>query len=264
MFLLLAIGRFAGAIALTWLALFILLHLLTNSGGDPLGLAFPGDRLAVTLPLVLMAGMLALLLGAGISLSAARLGGWGDRLLGGLAALLSILPPFWLGLLLALGLSNTLGWLPAGGFMPWTAGPQQALTSLLLPALALGLPHAGEFAIRLRGAFGPEVADEEIRAMRIGGTKAERARWRIGYRRVLRQLPELAGRMFASILVGAVVVENVFYLPGLGRQVLGAALAHDLPALRAGLFVLVALAALLMLIGTLGQFALHRHLKDRP
>ena len=252
-FLGLLFGRFAGALALTWLGLFVLLYLLPNAGGDPLALQPFGDRLAVTLPLVLMAAILALLLGAGISLAAFRLGGWADRLLGGLATLLSYLPPFWLGLLLALLLSSTMGWLPAGGFMPWSAGPLQALASLVLPGLALALPHAGQFAVRVRGAFGPEPGELEMRALRIGGMTPERARWTIGSTRTLPRLPQILGRLFASLLVGAVVVENVFYLPGLGRQALGAALAHDLPGLRASLFLLVAIAALAMLLAGLGR-----------
>ena len=260
-FLLIAFGRFFGVVALTWLTLFTLLYLLPNAGGDVLALQFQGDRLAVTLPLVLMAGMMALLLGAGISLLAARLGGWADRVLGGMATLLSYLPPFWLGLLLALLLS---GILPVGGFIPWSAGPLQALTSLVLPALALGLPHAGELAIRLRDAFGPPADEQTIRAMRTAGMTAEGARWRIGLAQARSALPHLTGRLLASILVGAVLVENVFYLPGLGRQVLGAALAHDLPALRASLMVLVTLAALLLLLGTMGRLIVDRQPKDAP
>ena len=252
LFLLLLFGRFLGAIALCWLTLFIFLYLLPNAGGDPLGLQLFGERLAVTLPLVLMAGILALLLGAGISLLAARLGGWADRLLGGLSTLLSYVPPFWLGLLLALVLA---GILPAGGFMPWSAGAMQSLTSLVLPGLALALPHAGQFAVRLRGAFGPEPGEMEIRALRLLGMAPDRARWTVGLGRVLPQVPQMVGRLLASLLVGAVVVENVFYLPGLGRQVLGAALAHDLGGLRAGLFLLIAIAALLMLLAGLGRLA---------
>lgn len=250
LFALLLAGRFIGALALTWLLLFVLLYLLPNAGGDPLGLQLFGDRLAVTLPLVLVAGILALLIGAGISLLAVRAGGWADRVLGGFATLLSYLPPFWLGLLLALLLSGVL---PVGGFMPWSAGPLQALTSLLLPALALAVPHAGQFAVRLRGAFGPEPGEAEIRALRIGGMTPKRARWTVALARALPKVPQMVGRLFASLLVGAVVVENVFYLPGLGRQVLGAALAHDLAGLRAGLFALVAIAALLMLLAGLGR-----------
>ena len=250
--MLFAVGRFAGVVALSWLILFVLLDLLPNADGDVLAVQFPADRLAVTLPLVLMAGILALLLGAGISLLAARIGGAADRLLGGLATVLSHLPPFWLGLLLALLLAGVL---PAGGFMPWSAGPLQALASLVLPALALGLPHAGQFAIRLRGAFGPEVEEAEIRALAHRRHDAGAGPLEYRWNRALPNLPQLAGRLLATVLVGAVVVENVFYLPGLGRQVLGAALAHDLPALRASLFLLVAIAALLMLLGTLGRLA---------
>jgi len=249
-FLLLSFGRFVAALVGTWLVLFVLLDLLPGVGSDPLGLQFLGDRLAVTLPLVILAAIVALGGGAGLGLLAARAGGWTDRVLGGFATLLSYLPPFWLGLLLALLLAGVL---PVGGFMPWSTGALPALASLLLPALALGLPHAGEFAVRMRGAFGGEPDEREIRARRIGGMTAERARWTIGYGRALPQLPRLVGRLLASLLVGAVVVENVFYLPGLGRQVLGTALAHDLPGLRASLFLLVALAALAMLLAALGR-----------
>ena len=72
------------------------------------------------------------------------------------------------------------------------------------------------------------------------------------------------GRVSPNPLVGAVVVENVFYLPGLGRQVLGAALAHDLPGLRASLFLLIAIAAVLMLLGTLGRLLVDRRLRATP
>jgi len=255
LFLLVQFGRFAGAIVLAWLVLFVLLYLLPNAGGDVLALQVPGDRLAVTLPLVLMAGIVAVLLGAGISLAAVRLGGIVDRMLGGLAMLLSYIPPFWLGLLLALLLAGVL---PAGGFMPWSNGPLQALASLVLPALALGLPHGGQFAIRLREAFGAEPGEREIRALRIGGITSERARWNLRRTRALPRLPQLVGRLLAALLVGAVVMENVFYLPGLGRHVLGAALAHDLPGLRASLFLLLAISALAMLLAGLGRLAVDR------
>lgn len=260
-YLLLNLGRFVAALGGAWLLLFVLLHLLPGAGSDPLGLQFFGDRLAVTLPLVLFAGLIAFVLGGAIGLAAVRFRGWIDRVLGGLGTLLSYLPPFWLGLILALLLA---GILPTGGFMPWSAGPLQALASLVLPALALGVPHAGQFAIRVRSAFGPEPGEGDIRALRIAGMAPERARWTVALARALPQLPRLVGWLLASLLVGAVVVESVFYLPGLGRQVLGAALAHDLPGLRASLFLLIAIAALLMLLGALGRLAVDRHLRATP
>lgn len=260
-FLLLSFGRFVAALFVAWLLLFVLLHLLPGAEDDPLGLQFPADRLAVTLPLVLFAGIVALGLGAAIGFAAARFPGWGERILGGLATLLSYLPPFWFGLVLALLLAGTL---PAGGFVPWSAGPMQALASLLLPALALGVPHAGQFAIRVRGAFGPEPSEAELRPLRLAGTAPGPARWTIVQARALHQLPRLAATVLASLLVGAVVVENVFYLPGLGRQVLGAALAHDLPGLRASLFLLIAIGGLLLLVGTLGRLATDHQLRGTP
>lgn len=260
-YLLLSLGRFAGALAGAWLVLFVLLDLIPGAGSDPIGLQFYGDRLAVTLPLALLAGIVALLLGAAIGLAAVRFRGWADSVLGGFATLLTYLPPFWLGLILALVLA---GILPAGGFMPWSAGPVQALGSLVLPALALGVPHGGQLAIRVRSAFGPEPGEDDIRALRIAGVTPDRARWTVAVARALPQLPGLVGWLLATVLVGAVVVENVFYLPGLGRQVLGAALAHDLPGLRASLFLLIAIAALLMLLGAVGRLAVDRQLRATP
>jgi peptide/nickel transport system permease protein len=250
--------RFAGVVVVSWVVLFVLLHLLTGSAGDPIALQLPLDRLSVTLPLVVMAGVLALLIGGAIGLLASRLGRPGDRWLTGQATLLGFLPAFWIGLLLALSLNGTL---PTSGFIPWSDGPAGALSSLVVPALALGLSHAGQFALHLREAFGGEPGQPAVLKLRIAGLTDRRARWLLGYAQMLKRGPELVGRLFVSVLVGTIVVENVFYLPGIGRQVLGAAMGHDLDGVRAGLFIVLVLAALIMLIARIlpvGMSALRR------
>lgn len=254
----LAVGAVLGAAAL----LFLLLDILPGAGGADrpawarfLGL-FIGDtgtpndfaaRLAVTLPLVLLALIVAGVVGAGLGLAAGRYRGTlVDRLARAIAAILVLLPPFWLGMLLALFFAGLLKLLPATGFVPW-ANPLGAFASLVLPALALGLPYAGQFALRLRrdqAAFDPR----DLQRLRAEGTPASDAAWHLGLARVLPELPQALARTFGALLIGAALVESVFYLPGLGRQILGAAEQHDLALLRGGLLLLVMVAAFGMLL----------------
>lgn len=227
-FVLARVAAFIGAVLGSALVLFIVLDLLPGASAPDagidvrllslLGTADEWQRLSVTLPLVFLALAIAMLGGLGLS----RLRHW-PTLRRGLAALLGMLPPFWLGLLLSLFVAGLWRLLPAGGFVPWS-NPPAALASLVLPALALGLPYAGRVALQLRD--GPPAA----------------------------LLPSL-GRSFAALLVAATLVETVFYLPGLGRLVLGAAQQHDLPTLRAGLFVLILVASAGLLAATLSRRA---------
>ncbi len=210
---------FASAVPGAAVLLFVFLDLLPGASppGTALGarlLALLGSadhwqRLSVTLPLLLVA------------LAVAVLGGLGLRRLpaaAGIATALALLPPFWLGMLLSLLVAGLLRLLPPSGFLPWS-DPLAALSTLLLPALALGLPHAGHVALALR----------------------ERGRV---------ALPAIVGRTLPALLVATVLVETVFYLPGLGRLVLGAAQQQDLATLRAGLFVLVLVGATGLLLST--------------
>jgi len=244
-FVLKRLAAYLGAVLGTALLFFVALDLLLNAPGSDrpglerlLGLfAGSGDawlRLGVTLPLALLALAIAATLGMGLAhVAAGRLGVLPARLASGVASILTVLPPFWLGILLALLFAGTLKLLPASGFVPWS-NPAGALASLLLPAVALGLPHAGQLALRLAA----DTADR-----RPGGV-----------------LPIL-GRTFAALLVAATLVENVFYLPGLGRLVLGAAEQHDLVLLRGGLFVLVLVGATGMLAFSMLRLAVEPELR---
>jgi peptide/nickel transport system permease protein len=229
-FLLTRLAAFIGTVLGTALLLFVVLDLLPGSALPPaervlslVGTADTWLRLAVTLPLTALA------------LATAAVGGYAlHRVAGGpvqraIATILAVLPPFWLGLLLSLLLGGILKLLPAGGFVPWN-NPVGALASLLLPAVALGLPYAGQIALRL--------ADGEPLA-----------------------LPTILGRCFVALLLAACLVESVFYLPGLGRLVLGAAQQHDLPTLRSGLFALVLVASSGGLIAALSRLGFEPELR---
>ena len=239
-FLLTRLAAFTCVVLGTGLLLIVLLDLLpAGTLFDPAAWANafaltaspePWQRLAITLPLVLLALLVAAL---GLALGVARTRIF-DRLIDAIAAILAVIPSFWLGLLLALGVGGMLRWLPASGFVPWD-NPSAALASLILPAIALGLPQAGVVAIRTRDLLAP-TRDPDADPREAGPA-------------LLRALPRLLGTSFVTLLIGAILVEGVFYLPGLGRLIVGAAEQHDLSALRSGLFVLTLVAAL-------GAFAL--------
>jgi len=271
----LAVGTVLGAAAL----LFLLLDLLPGAGGADrpawirfLGLFIGdtgvpntfGERLAVTLPLALLALLVAATAGIGLGLAAGRYRGMIDRLVRTAAAVLALLPPFWLGMLLALLFAGVLKLLPASGFVPWGDSPFGALASLLLPAIALGLPYAGQLALHVRRELAA-INGRDLLRLRADGLAAREAAWRLGLARVLPEVPQILGRTFAALLIASALVESVFYLPGLGRQILGAAEQHDLAMLRGGLFVLVLTAAtgalLLALLRPLVDPALRRALR---
>lgn len=269
----LAVGAVLGAALLLFLVLDILpgagntdrpawarfLGLFTADTGAPNTF---GDRLAVTLPLALLALLVAGVVGVGLGLAAGRYRGTLDRLVRALSAMLVFLPPFWLGMLLALLFASALKLLPVSGFVPWS-NPAGALASLLLPALALGLPHAGQLALRIRREFGGVSAGDVLR-LRADGAAAAEATWQLGLARALPELPQALARMFGALLIGAALVESVFFLPGLGRQILGAAEQHDLVLLRGGLQVLIMVAAAGMLVLALLRVLIDPQLRAEP
>lgn len=272
-FVLTRLAVFVGAVVGAAVVLFLLLDVLPDAGGVDrpvwarfLGLFIGytgsgpngfGERLAVTLPLVLLALLVAGAFGIGLGLAAGRYRGTlVDRLVRALSAVLTLVPPFWLGMLLALIFAGLLRLLPASGFVPWGNSISGALASLLLPALALGLPYAGQLALRVRRDLA-DTPPADILRLRASGVPERQATWQIGLARALPEFPEILGRTFGALLIGAALIESVFYLPGLGRQILGAAEQHDLALLRGALFLLILVAASGMLL-----FALLRVLVD--
>ena len=198
------------------------------------------ERLGVTLPLALLAMGLAVAIGLPLGIAAARRrGSFADRGLMALAQLGVAVPGFWLGMVLVLLFSVTLRWLPAGGFVPWGENPGAALASLLLPAIALALPAAAGIGRVLREALLEVAGSDFIRSARARGLTRRAAMWRHGMRPAL--LPVLGGlgRRLAGLVAGTVIVETVFYLPGLGRLILDGIGAGEPAVVRSGVSVLV-------------------------
>ncbi len=199
------------------------------------------ERLAVTLPLALLSLVIstALALPLGL-LAAARRGRGGDWAVLGFSQLGVSMPSFWIAILLILLFSLTLHWFPAGGFPGWEGGIGPALHALLLPALALALPEAAILARVTRTAVLDTLAEDHIRTARAKGVSRSAVLLRHALPNALIPVATVLGLQISFLVAGAVVVENVFTLPGLGRLLYQAIGQRDLIVVQ-GVVVLLAL-----------------------
>ena len=176
------------------------------------------QRLAVTLPLALMAIVISVVIALPLGVAAARRHNGLFDLIAGLFSYVSIaVPAFWVGLLLVIVFSTSLGWMPAGGFPGWSAGIGEGLKALLLPAVALALPQAGVLTRVARAAVLEVMGEDFVRTARAKGLSEGRAVWRHAVPNALVPVATMLGMQFTFLIAGAVLVENVFNLPGLGR-----------------------------------------------
>lgn len=198
------------------------------------------DRMQVSLPLALLALVLAALVALPIGMfTAARRGRAGDTAIMATVQIGIALPNFWFAMLLVLLFAVNLRWLPAGGFPGWDH-PGAALKSLLLPAVALALPQAAILARVLRSALVDTLGQDYIRTARAKGLSAGQALRRHALRNALIPVLTILGMQFSFLLAGAIIIENVFYLPGLGRLIFQAITQRDLIAVQGAVLVLVA------------------------
>jgi peptide/nickel transport system permease protein len=200
------------------------------------------SRLSVTLPLTLMAA--ALMVAAAIPLgvfAATRHRRWGDYAAMTLSQLGIAVPGFWAGLLLILLFSVKLGWFQAGGFDGWGQGVGHALKSLLLPAVALGLFQFAVLARTTRSALLEVLREEYVKTARAKGVAEHVVIFRHALKNAMIPILTVAGVQLGQLMAGSIILESVFYLPGLGRLALGAISARDLPVVQ-GVVLFVASA----------------------
>lgn len=198
------------------------------------------DRLQVSLPLAMLALCLAVAIALPVGLyAAARRARAGGGLAMGATHVGIALPNFWLAMLLVLFFAVRLRWLPAGGFPGWS-DPGAALKSLILPAVALALPQAAILARVLRSALIETMGQDYIRTARAKGLTEGQALRRHGLRNALIPVLTILGMQFSFLLAGAIIIENVFSLPGLGRMIFQAITQRDLIVVQSAVLVLVA------------------------
>ncbi|KRA64972.1 ABC transporter substrate-binding protein [Caulobacter sp. Root655] len=198
------------------------------------------ERLAVSLPLAAAAMVLSVAIGAPIgALAAARRGGPADTVVMGLTQVGVAIPNFWFAVLLVMAFSTGLRWFTAGGFPGWDAGLWPALKALTLPSLALAVPQAAIIARVTRSALIDTLGEDYMRTARAKGLSRGQALWRHGLPNALIPLLTILGLQFPYLLAGSVIIENVFFLPGLGRLVLQAITQRDLIVVQGVVMLLV-------------------------
>jgi peptide/nickel transport system permease protein len=190
-------------------------------------------RLPVTLPLALLAATFMIALAVPLGIYAATHHRRGGDYLAMIVSQLGIsIPQFWSGLLLILLFSVTLGWVRSGGFDGWSAGVWPALRALLLPAVALGLFQAAVLVRATRSAVLDVMREDYVRTARAKGVSERSVVGRHTLRNALIPIITVAGIQLGQLMAGAIVLESVFALPGLGRLALGAIGARDLPVVQ--------------------------------
>jgi len=191
------------------------------------------SRLPVTLPLALMAAAImvavALPLGVYAATRHRRAGDYAAMLVSQLGI---AVPAFWSGLLLILLFSVRLGWFRSGGFDGWSAGVVAGVKALLLPAIALGAFQAAVLVRATRSAVLDVLREDYVRTARAKGVAEGRVVARHALRNAMIPIVTVMGIQLGQLIAGAIVLESVFALPGLGRLALVAIGARDLPVVQ--------------------------------
>ncbi|MEQ8449536.1 MAG: ABC transporter permease [Nitratireductor sp.] len=199
------------------------------------------ERAVVSLPLALMALILSTAIAIPVGLfAAARRGKPADTLAMGAAQFGVAVPNFWFALILIYVFAVWLRLVPAGGFSGWENGLLSGLRALLLPAIALALPQAAILARVTRSALLEVLGEDYIRTARAKGMPRKAVLWRHALRNAMIPVLTILGLQFAFLLAGTIIIENVFYLPGLGRLVFQAITQRDLIVVEGVVMLLVA------------------------
>lgn len=198
------------------------------------------QRIWVSVPLALMSLALAILLAlpAGM-VAAAKRGRTADISIMGITQLGVAVPNFWFAMLLLLVFAINLRWLPAGGFPGWEAGLWPNLRALILPSIALALPQASILARVVRAALLDALGEDYIKTARAKGLTQRQALQRHALPNAMAAVLTIVGLQFSFLLAGAIIIENVFYLPGLGRLIFQAVAQRDLIVVESVVMLLV-------------------------
>ena len=198
------------------------------------------ERIGISLPLALYALLLSTLIAfpAGI-IAATRRGSMADVSIMGATQLGVAIPNFWFAMLLVLFFSIQLRWFSAGGFPGWDGGIFAGLKALTLPAVALALPQASILARVMRSSLLDTLGEDFIRTARAKGLTTRQTLWRHALRNALIPVLTIIGLQFSFLLAGAIIIENVFFLPGLGRLIFQAISQRDLIVVESVVMLLV-------------------------
>ncbi len=223
-----------------------------------------GERVMVSLPLALISLILSTVIALPVGIfAAARRGKPADTITMGAAQVGVAIPNFWFALLLIYLFAVWLRLVPAGGFPGWDAGIWAGLKALILPAIALALPQAAILARVTRSAMLEVLGEDYIRTARAKGMPRRIVLWHHALRNALIPVLTILGLQFAFLLAGTIIIENVFYLPGLGRLVFQAITQRDLIVVEGVVMLLVATVIIVNILVDIGYAIVDPRLRTR-
>ncbi|MCK4861970.1 MAG: ABC transporter permease [Rhodobacteraceae bacterium] len=223
-----------------------------------------GDRIMISLPLAIYALTLSTLIAfpAGI-LAASKRGTATDVSIMGATQLGVAIPNFWFAMLLVVFFAINLRWFSAGGFPGWDKGFFVSMKALTLPAISLALPQASILARVMRSALIDTMNEDFIRTARAKGLTKRQAMWKHALRNAMIPVLTIIGLQFSFLMAGAIIIENVFFLPGLGRLVFQSISQRDLIVVESVVMLLVFAVVLVTFIVDIAYAAVDPRLRGR-
>jgi len=211
------------------------------------------SRLAVTLSLVIGATVVTAVVSVALGVLAAKRRGWADRVVQVVAVLGFAIPGFLIALGLVLVFAINLGWFEPTGYTQFSESPTGWLSSITLPVIALALGGIAGVSAQIRGSMIDALRLDYVRTLRSRGLSESR----VVYKHVLRNAagPALSvlGLQFVGLLSGAVIIEQIFAIPGLGQVIVGATAQGDIPLVMGVVLVTAVIVVILNLVVDLLQ-----------
>jgi peptide/nickel transport system permease protein len=198
------------------------------------------NRFPVTLSLVILSLLAVTIVGVGLGVFSAVRGGVAGRIVDALSLIGFALPGFWVGAVLISLFAVRLGWLPAVGYVPLSASPEDWARSLVLPVIALAMHSVAVIAKQTREAMLDTLGSEHIRMAWANGIPPRYIHYRLALKNAAPRVVTITGLETVGLLVGTVFIEQVFALPGLGSALVSSASQGDLPVVE-GITVFFAL-----------------------
>jgi peptide/nickel transport system permease protein len=190
------------------------------------------QRVPITLELTMLALFVALVVGIPIGiLAAVRRGSVADYVASTTALAGLSVPHFWLGILFILAFAVHLGWLPASGFVPLTS-PLANLEHMLMPAVVLGIGLAAVVMRQMRSAMLESLGADYVRTARAKGLSGRSVVGVHALRNSLVTVVTVVGLQLGALISGAVVTEQIFLIPGIGKLTIDSVFGRDYPSLQ--------------------------------
>jgi len=221
-------------------------------------------RTQVSLPLTVYALVLSTSIAIPVGLiAAARQGKATDLAVMATTQMGVAVPNFWFAMILVLVFAVNLRWFPSGGFPGWDKGVWVNIKALTLPSIALALPQASILARVMRSSVLETLGQDYIRTARAKGLTRGQAVLRHAFRNALIPVLTILGLQFSFLLAGAIIIENVFFLPGLGRLIFQGITQRDLIVVESVVMLLVGAVIVVNFLVDLAYAAVDPRLRSR-